>query len=225
VADDVADALLLTGIKDTEVLVAAGRGEEAAVVVPGDGLDDLRVAGAGEEVLALLDIPDLDGKVAGGGGEDVGSAGVEVHSADLALVGNKGLDGSGDVLGKSFLRHLHDSNSAVLRAGGNELIVEGSPVDVENSRLVHRDKRDVSELAGLVVAEDTINTSTSALPEKGKVLGIGSNKVAVPVVGGELDAADALLGLGSLTKDVTELGLTNEATRHVQVVVGRMLRE
>jgi len=205
VALDLTDDLLLAGIEDAELLVTACRGDEGTVLVPGAALDDVSVATDREELVALLDIPQLDGVVAGGGGEDVGGAGVEVDSADLSLVATENLDGLSDVGSETLLRDLSDADVAILRARGDQLIVERGPVDVEHGRLVDGHERHVTELAGLVVAEDGVHTTTSGLPQHGKVLAVGGEEVAVPAGGSKLSVGVALLGLAGLSEHVAEL--------------------
>jgi len=55
------------------------------------------------------------------------------------------------------------------------------------------------------VAEDSIDTTTSSLPKHGKVLGVGTEEVAIPASGSELGVGVALLRLGNLCENVTEL--------------------
>jgi len=215
VALDLADALLLAGIEDTELLITAGRGDEGTVLVPAAALDDIGVATDGEELVTLLDIPQLDGVIAGGGGENVVGAGVEVDSADLSLVATEDLNGLSDVGSETLLRDLSDADVAILRARGDELVVEGRPVKIKHGRLVDAHKRDVAELACLIVTEDGEDTTTSGLPEHGKVLGVGSQEVGIPASGGELSVGVALLGLGGLRENVTELRLTDDTARHL----------
>jgi len=215
VALDLTDGLLLARIEDAELLVTAGRGDEGTVLVPGAALDDIGVATDREELITLLDIPQLDGVVAGGGGEHVVGAGVEVHSADLSLVATEDLDGLSDAGSETLLRDLSDADVAVLRARGDELLVEGREVEVEHGGLVDGHKGHFGELAGLVVAEDGVDTTTSGLPEHGEVLGVGGKEVGVPAGGGELSVGVALLGLGDLSENVAELRLTNDTSRHL----------
>jgi hypothetical protein len=205
VALDLTGALLLAGIEDTELLITAGRGDEGTVLVPAAALDDIGVTADREELITLLDIPQLDGVIVGGGGEHVVGAGVEVHSADLSLVATEDLDGLSDVGGETFLGHLSDADVAILRARGDELLVEGREVEIKHSGLVDRHKRNLAELAGLVVTEDGKHTTTGSLPEHGKVLGVGGKEVGIPAGDSELGVAVALLGLGNLSENVTEL--------------------
>jgi len=205
VALDLTSALLLARIEDTKLLITAGRGDEGTVLVPRAALDDIGVTTDREELVTLLDIPDLDEGIAGGSGKHVVGAWVEVHSADLSLVAAENLDGLSDVGGEALLRHLSDADVAILRARGNELLVEGREVKVKHSGLVDRHKRDLAELASLVVTEDGVDTTTGSLPEHGKVLGVGSEEVGIPASSSELSVAVALLRLGDLCKDVTEL--------------------
>ena len=215
VAEDLTGDGLGAGVDDTELLVTAGRGDEAAVTVPGAGLDDIRVARGGEEVLALLDIPDLHSVVAGAGSEDVVGAGVVVDGADFALVPVEGLDGGGDLLGDAALGDLGDADVAVLRARGDEVLVEGVELDVENGGLVDAHKRGVGDLAGLLEGLDGEDTSTSGLPDETKVLGVDGHKVAIPASAGELGAAVAVLRLGGLSENVPVLGSSNDSARHL----------
>jgi len=205
VALDLTHSLLLTRIEDTELLITAGRGNEGTVLVPGAALDDIGVATDREELVTLLDIPQLDGVIAGGGGKHVVGAGVEVHSADLSLVATEDLNRLSDAGSETFLGHLSDADVAILRAGGDELLVEGREVEVEHSRLVHRHKRNFTQLASLVVTEDGVHTTTSGLPQHGEVLGVGGKEVRIPASSSELSVGVALLGLGNLSKHVTEL--------------------
>jgi len=218
VALDLTSTLLLAGIEDTELLITAGRGNEGTVLVPGAALDDISVATAREELITLLDIPQLDGEIAGGSGKHVGGAGVEVHSADLSLVATENLNGLSDVGSEAVLRDLSDADVAVLRAGSDELLVEGSKVDIKNSGLVDRHKRDLAELAGLVVTENGKDTTTSGLPEHGEVLGVGAQEVGIPASSSQLGVGVALLGLGDLGENITELRLTNDATCHLNLL-------
>jgi len=205
VALDLTHALLLARIEDTELLITAGRGDEGTVLVPRAALDDIGVATDREELVTLLNIPQLDGVIAGGGGKDVGGAGVEVDSADLSLVATENLDGLSDVGSKTLLRDLGDADVAILRARGDQLLVERSPVKVEHSRLVNRHQRHVTELAGLIVTEDTEDTTTSSLPQHGEVLGVGRQEVRIPASSSELGVGVAGLGLADLGENVTEL--------------------
>jgi len=205
VALDFADSLLLARIEDAELLITAGRSDEGTVLVPRAALDDIGVTTNREELITLLDIPQLDGEIAGGGGEDVGSAGVEVDGADLSLVATENLDRLSDVGSDTLLRDLSDADVAILRARGDQLLVERGPVDVEHGRLVDGHQRDVTELAGLVVAEDGVHTTTSGLPQHGKVLAVGGEEVAVPAGGSKLSVGVALLGLAGLSEHVAEL--------------------
>jgi len=205
VALDLTDSLLLTRIEDTELLITAGRGDKRTVLVPGAALNDISVTTDREHFVTLLDIPQLDGVIAGGGGEHVVGAGVEVHSADLSLVAAENLDGLSDVGSETFLRDLSDADVAILRAGGDKLLIEGREVNIKNSRLVDRHKRDFAELAGLVVTENGKDTTTSSLPEHGKVFGVGAKEVGIPTGGSKLSVGVALLGLANLSEDITEL--------------------
>jgi len=205
VALDLTSALLLTRIEDTELLITASRSDEGTVLVPGAALDDISVTTDREELITLLDIPQLDGVIAGRSGEHVVGAGVEVHSADLSLVATKNLNGLSDVGSETLLRDLSDANIAILRARSDELLVERSKVNIKNSGLVDRHKRDVAELASLIVTEDGKDTTTSGLPEHGEVLGVGAKEVGIPASGSELCVSVALLGLGDLSEHVTEL--------------------
>jgi len=215
VALDLTHRLLLAGIEDTELLITAGRGNEGTVLVPGAALDDISVATAGEELVTLLDIPQLDGVIAGGSGKHVGGAGVEVHSADLSLVTTEDLNGLSDVGSEAFLRDLSDADIAILRAGSDKLLVERSKVDIKNSRLVDRHKGNFAELASLVVTEHSKDTTTSGLPEHGEILGVGAKEVGIPASCSQLGVSVALLRLGNLGENITELGLTNDATCHL----------
>jgi len=205
VALDLTHALLLARIEDTELLITAGRGDEGTVLVPRAALDDISVATDREELVTLLDIPQLDGVIAGGSGKHVVGAGVEVHSADLSLVATENLNGLSDVGSDTFLRDLSDADVAILRARGDELLVEGREVDIKNSRLVDGHKRDLRKLAGLVVTEDGKDTTTSGLPEHTEVFGVGAKEVGIPASGSELGVGVALLGLANLSEHVTEL--------------------
>jgi len=198
-------ALTLTRIEDTELLITASRGDKRTVLVPRARLDDISVTSNREELITLLDIPHLDGVIAGRSGENIGSAGVEVHSTDLSLVTTENLNGLSDVGSETLLRDLSDADVAILRARGDKLIVERSKIDIKNSRLVDRDKRSVSKFASLVVTEDGKDTTTSSLPEHGEVFGIGAKEVRIPASGSKLCVGVALLRLGRLCKNVTEL--------------------
>jgi len=65
VAKDLTDALLFTGIKDTELLITASRSDEGTVLVPRAALNDISVTTDREELITLLNIPQLDGVIAG----------------------------------------------------------------------------------------------------------------------------------------------------------------
>jgi hypothetical protein len=205
VALDLTSTLLLTRIEDTEFLITASRGNEGTVLVPRAALNDIGVTTNREELITLLDIPQLDGVIAGGSGEHVVGAGVEVHSTDLSLVATEDLNGLSDVGSETFLRDLSDADVAILRARGDELLVERREVEVEHSRLVNRHKRNFAQLASLVVTEDGVDTTTSSLPEHGEVLGVSSKEVAIPASGSKLGVGVALLGLCNLSENITEL--------------------
>jgi len=202
---DLTSALLLTRIEDTELLITAGRGDEGTILVPRAALDDISVTTNREELVTLLDIPQLDGVIAGRSGKHVVGAGVEVHSTNLSLVTTENLNGLSDVGSNTLFGDLSDADVAILRARSDELLVEGREVDIKNSRLVNRHKRDFAELASLVVTENGEDTTTSGLPKHGEVFGVGAQEVGIPASGSELGVGVALLGLANLSENVTEL--------------------
>jgi len=214
VALDLTSTLLLTRIEDTELLITASRGNEGTVLVPRAALNDIGVTTNREELITLLDIPQLDGVIAGRSSENIVGAGVEVHSTDLSLVATKNLNGLSDVGSETLLRNLSDADVAILRARSNKLLIERREVNIQNSRLVNRHKRGVAQFASLIVTEDTENTTTSCLPKHGKVFRVGTKEVGIPASGSKLGVAVALLRLGNLCENITELRLTNDTTRH-----------
>jgi hypothetical protein len=205
VALDLTGALLLARIEDTELLITAGRSDEGTVLVPGAALDDIGVTTNREEFVTLLDIPQLDGEIIGRSGEHVVGAGVEVHSTDLSLVATENLNGFSNVGSKSFLGNLSNANVAILRARSDKLLVERREINIKNSRLVDGHKRNITKFACLVVTENSKNTTTSGLPQHGKVLRVGAKEVGIPASDSKLGVSITLLGLSNLCKNVTEL--------------------
>jgi len=198
-------ALLLTRIKHTKLLIAASRSDKRTVPVPRTALDDISVTTNREELITLLNIPQLDCEIAGGSGKHIVCTRMEVHSTNLSLVTTKNLNGFSDACSKTFFRNLSNANVAILRARSNELLIERREVKVEHSRLVNRNKRDITKLASLIVTENSIDTTTSSLPKHSEILGVGSKEIRIPAGSSKFSVSITLLGLGNLCKNVTEL--------------------
>ena len=88
--------LLLARVQHSNLLVLAGGCYEAAIVVPGHGVDDVRVeAIQGGQLCATGRVPDDDLVVKTNSGQHVLSAGVPYHVADLRG-GREGEEGRGE---------------------------------------------------------------------------------------------------------------------------------
>jgi len=119
-----------------------------------------------------------------------------------------------------------DLGSAILRDRGNQIVVEGMEVDVEDSRLVASNEGklgvDLSGRSGPGV--DGKRATTSGLPQDGKEERVGSNIVGVPCGTCNLQFIVALLLLEGLSKDVTKLRCSNDSSGHDVVVASEMKR-
>jgi hypothetical protein len=157
---DVSDDSAVTGVQDAELLVLGEGSELRTIGVPLYGLDEVGVALNGVELGTLLNIPNLDFVVTGGGGKNVVGGGVEVNGTALTAVTRESLSGLRHIGGQTTLGNLPELDGAILRGRGEEVIVEGGPVNIENGALVSRDDALLTQLTSLVQGEDT-NTSTS----------------------------------------------------------------
>ena len=88
VAGETRDLLAVLPVPDPDGLVVGGSDEPWQLVVEEHGTDVVHVAGEGVQTLVGVQRPDLYSGVVAGGGED-GLGGVEVNTADRALVALK----------------------------------------------------------------------------------------------------------------------------------------
>lgn len=123
--------LVAADIKDAELLVTASGGDQGTVVVPGDTLNDLHVSSDLLLLLSLLDVPEAHGQVGRGRQEHVLGHGVEEDLADLASVGAQADHGLNVDLA-NLIGDGVDEDLAVLGTGGDQVIVEGREVGVED---------------------------------------------------------------------------------------------
>jgi hypothetical protein len=119
-------------VNESDLLVLGGGGQLSSVVVPVNGLDNVRVTIDIELGVSLLNIPELDGEIGGGGGENVAGNWVEVDGSDLSLVSGEGLNWGGDGGGGSSFGDLPDLSVTVLSTGSDEALVEGVELDVKD---------------------------------------------------------------------------------------------
>ena len=132
-------------VKQPNLAVAAGGSQQRAPRVEREALDGVRVAAKDRlGALGAREVPELDDVVAGGGREDVVCRRMEENVADTA----RGHVDAGD--GVKVLRlpavlapavegaglDLPDHGLAVLAGGGDDRVVEGRPVRVENGASV-----------------------------------------------------------------------------------------
>jgi len=207
VGNDLTNNGLLTRIDDAHFLVLASGYDERTIVVPGDGLNDVSVALDIEERLALFGIPDLHGVIRGGGSQDVVCARVPVYGTDLTTVASESLDRVADGIGDTTFRNVPQLNSAVLRGGGDDVIVERVELNIEHGGLVARDEGIIAlQFTMLFQGHDNERTSTDGIPDGSEEFGVGSDVVAVPNYVGQFNALVAFLSLVGLTKHVSVLG-------------------
>jgi len=108
-----------------------------------------------------------------------------------------------------------DLGIAIFGARGNEVLVEGVELNVENIGRVTANEGDVSlQLSGGRGLEDGEGTTTSSIPDDTNELCVGSDLVGVPSTLGGLDTVVGKLNLGSSTEDMAVLGRTNNARCH-----------
>jgi len=203
-----------TRIKNTNLLVLAGSHNLATIVVPGYSLDDVTVTINSVSGLALLDIPQFDGVVSGRGSQNVGSGGVPVYGTDLPLVTSEVLNGISHGVGETTFGDVPKLGSAVLRGGGDDGLVEGVEVNIQDGSLVTSNQ-------GIVGLEFTLSlegnnherTSSSSLNTDSEVFKVGADVVGIPSVSAQLNVIVALLLLEGLAENVSVLGLTDYA-RH-----------
>merc|ERR1712063_203550 len=192
-----------TRIDDTDLLVLGGGGDEATIVVPVDGLDDIGVTRDGGASLTLLNVPNLDGVVGRGSGDHIISSGVEVDGSDLSLVTNESLDRVNEVLLQTTFRDSPDTTVAILRNRGDEVVVESGESNIKNLSLVSSNKRDLTQLASLVVTEDGERTTTSSFPDRSNETVTGGDFVGVPGSSGDLDSIETVLSLFGSAENVS----------------------
>jgi len=102
------DGLARPDIEDANPLVPGSAGNECAIGVEGEGVDEISVSEDLNLLLSLGDVPELDGQIGTSGGKGVVSNGVEGDLTDLAGVGSE--NGSGLSLTKSTKRNSTQFN-------------------------------------------------------------------------------------------------------------------
>ena len=102
------DGLSGPDIEDANPLVPGSAGNECAVGVEGEGVDEIGVSEDLNLLLSLGDVPELDGQIGTSGGKGVVSNRVEGDLTDLAGVGSE--NGSGLSLTKSTKRNSTQFN-------------------------------------------------------------------------------------------------------------------
>ena len=123
----------------SQLLVLARGCNEAAIVVPVKGGYAVREAFQLLELLAAGRVPNDDDVVVGTAGEHVGRRGVPLQVSTLALVPYQRHRGNLQVLREPAFWNVPNHDIAVFRAGGNLLVVEGVPLDVQHNRSVPAD--------------------------------------------------------------------------------------
>merc|ERR1712137_1099374 len=204
-----------TRVNEAEVLVLGGREHLATVAVPVHGLDHLSVSADGDVGRSSLDVPDLHSVVGRRGRHHVVRGRVEANGSNLALVANKALHGVGQVVAaKTSIGNGPDTAVAILGHGTNDVIVERVEVNVQDSTLVARDQSKVGRVLSTgLIREHGERASTTGVPDQSNEAAVCGALVAVPGALGRLHVVVERLLLGGLTKDVTELGRTDNS-RH-----------
>jgi len=113
-----------------------------------------------------------------------------------------------------LLRDVPDHDLGILRARGNNVIIEGMEIDIEDDSLVSIEERGLGrELAMEVVLPDPEGASSACLPAACHEEGVGFDEVRVPGVAGGFKVVHAVFLLAACSVDVAEFGRTDEA-RH-----------
>ena len=119
----------------SDLLVLAGEDDLAAVPVEGGGQDELRQAKV-DETLSCANIPDADVVVRAAGQEDVLRGRVPHHNAHSSLVEVQVDDAVGHGPGDAAIGDLPHLDCAVLGGRGYDIVVVGTPGDVQHRALV-----------------------------------------------------------------------------------------
>lgn len=216
VSSNIRSLLSRPDVEDLDPLVLGGTGNEGTVGVEGEGVDLIGVSEDLNLFLSLGDVPKLDGQISTGGGEGVVSNRVEGDLSDLAGVGSENNDGLVHRF-LEFFRDVPDHDLGILRAGGDDVIIEGVEIDVEDDGLVSLEEgRLGGELSSILNLSNPEGTSTGGLPAAGNEAGVGLQKIGIPSIAGGLEVINASLLLGAGTKNVAILGSTDKA-RHLLI--------
>jgi len=196
-----------TGINDAVLLVLTSGSKAASVAVPLNRLDDIGMSVDSQVGLSGLNIPNLDGEISGGSGNNVGGNRVELNSSDLALVTQQLLSGLSQVGSQTTLGDSPDASVTILRDGGENVVIEGVSINVQDGTLVSSNQRQIGgDLSLSIVRENGERTSTTSFPDKTSKLVAGLDLVGIPSSLGRLQVVIAELFLASSTKNVSVLG-------------------
>ncbi|GMS90854.1 hypothetical protein PENTCL1PPCAC_13029, partial [Pristionchus entomophagus] len=197
-------------VEDANLLVLAGGHEAGAVPVEGDRPDHIGMAVDLEDDLARAHVPHQDLVLASGSQQDIGCSRMPCESVDALLVPAQLDHRLGDVLAQAALGDQPHLGGRVLRAGGDDVVVEGRPGDLEARRLVSIHEGIVLVDSADLQDGDDHEGSSGASVDQGDKLGIDVAEERVPRDLGDLEIGHAVLVLDRLAEDMPELGLTHD---------------
>ena len=182
-----------------------------SIQVPADGEDCIRMTGDVEDRDSLGHVPDDDHVVIAHTGEDVVGRRMPVYCTNLSLVPSQRHEALRHLQHHLSIRNVPHLDGAVLAAAGNDVVIEGAPLDVQDRCSVSNDPATPVEVhpPDLLHGNHQEAAPAAHLHHHRHKLGVDSTEAAVVCVLGDADIIVAFLLLGRNTIHVTKLGTSH----------------